>query len=565
MTAGGYSSSKTWRLYSLYIDDGSPYADYSEEGMHGSSTILTGSMRFSQSDVSRFDSSITVHAKANTSHSSTSYMWDISIIVNYKDKAYSSTATLSSSTVDAGKQMTVTLNNENTSNVTHTVTWTFGSKSYSTNLSEGATTASYTLPLSWCNEIPNTTSGSGTVTVITKSGGNSIGTVYLPFTLNVPASVVPSTGKITVSILNPKWNLCVQNRSGVKLTASDFSGAYGSSISSYTFSGSANGSTTSNTQTVPTVQASGNVTFSVKAVDSRGRESASASVTLSVTPYSAPSFTSSTVAYRCNSAGESNEEGMYIGARVGATYSTCGGNNTLTVSCVYQKIGDSSWTTGKNPMALETVYIFGGGTIQTNYSYHVKFVQQDAFGLVEKTVDVSTTQYTMFFRRGGTGVGIGKACEHDYALEINPDWGIYYGDKNLAEQLAGNDARYLQLSGGTMAGPIKKAGQSVSWVRGRDGALICVNTGANNQYTPIWSSKTGSGSWDCGPYTGNLLHFSYIADTDYSAGTNRQTTDISFSPSGQIRCEAFAGNAIRFSSTQPTGTVAGQIWLKPKS
>lgn len=247
MTAGGYSSSKVWRLYSLYIDDGSPYADYSEEGMQSNSTVLTGNMRFSENDVSRFDGNITVHAKANTSHSSTSYMWDVSIVVNYKDKAYSSTATLSSTTIDAGTQMTVTLSNENTSNVTHTITWTFGSKSYSTNLNAGDTTASYTPPLSWCNEIPNATSGSGTVTVITKSGGNSIGTVYLPFTLNVPASVVPSAGTISASILNPKWNLCVQNRSGAKLTASGFSGAYGSSISSYTFSGGASGTSTSNT------------------------------------------------------------------------------------------------------------------------------------------------------------------------------------------------------------------------------------------------------------------------------------------------------------------------------
>ena len=327
--------------------------------------------------------------------------------------------------------MTVTISNENIYNVSHTVTWTFGSKSYSVNLNAGTATASYTPPLDWCNEIPNATSGSGTVTVVTKSGGSIQGTTYLPFTLNVPSSIVPSAGSISVSILNPKWNLCIQNRSGVQLTASGFSGAYGSSISSYTFSGGASGTTTSNVQSVSVVQASGNVTFNVKAKDSRGRESASASVSLSITPYSPPSFTSSTVAYRCNSAGESNEEGTYIGARVGATYSTCGGNNTLTASCTYQKIGDSSWITGQNPMSIDTSYVFGGGAVQTNYSYHVKFVLQDAFGSVEKTVDVSTTQYTMFFRRGGTGVGIGKACEREYALEINPAWAIYHGSYQL--------------------------------------------------------------------------------------------------------------------------------------
>lgn len=431
LTAGGYSSSKLWRLYDFYIDNGSPYADYSEYSMSSTSTTMTGYMRFSDSDVNVFDGSITQHAKANTSHSSTSYMWEVSITVNYEDKAYASTATLSSSVIDAGTRMTVTISNPNIYNVAHTVIWTFGSKSYSANLAAGVSTASYTPPLDWCNEIPNTTSGSGTVTVITISGTNTLGTTYISFTLNVPASVVPSVGTLTATILNPKWDLCIQNRSGVTLTASGFAGSYGSSISSYTFSGGVSGTTTSNIWSVSTIQASGDVTFNVKAKDSRGRESATASVTLSVTPYSTPSFTNSTVAYRCNSAGESNEEGTCIGARVGATYSSCGGNNTITASCTYQKVGDTTWSTGVNPMALETAYVFGAGGVQTNYSYQVKFILQDAFGSVERIMDVSTTQYTIFFRRGGTGVGIGKASEREYALEINPDWAIYHGNYQL--------------------------------------------------------------------------------------------------------------------------------------
>ena len=41
----------------------------------------------------------------------------------------------------------------------------------------------------------------------------------------------------------------------------------------------------------------------------------------------------------------------------------------------------------------------------------------------------------MFFRKGGTGVGFGKACERDNAVEINPDWSFYYGDVDLIAKI----------------------------------------------------------------------------------------------------------------------------------
>ena len=107
MTAGGYSSSKVWRVHHLYIGDGSPSADYKEVSMSGSSQTITGSMNYTQSDVSLFDGSITLYAKVNTSHSSTSYMRDVSITVSYQISQGKSTASLSPSSLDAGSSMTV--------------------------------------------------------------------------------------------------------------------------------------------------------------------------------------------------------------------------------------------------------------------------------------------------------------------------------------------------------------------------------------------------------------------------------------------------------------------------
>ena len=102
---------------------------------------------------------------------------------------------------------------------------------------------------------------------------------------------------------------------------------------------------------------------------------------------------------------------------------------------------------------------------------------------------------------------------------------------------------YIPLSGGTMTGgQIARAGSSQSWVNGRKGAMIVLNSTGASQYMPIWSCKSQAGSWDCGTYTENRLHFSYITDTNYNAGTNTQTANIYFNTNGTITA-GLNGNA----------------------
>lgn len=329
--------------------------------------------------------------------------------------------------------MQVTFSNANLSSLYHTVTWTFGSYSNTVTTATGAASASYTIPLSWITAIPNSLSGTGTVTVYTYSGSTLIGSSPYSFTLNVPSSVVPSIGSITATRINnsvpSSWGMYVQNRSGVTLTANNASGAYGSTISSYKFSGGATSTQTGNTLTISPITSSGTLTYSVSVTDSRGRTSSAVSCSISVVAYTPPTLDSA-VAFRCTSTGTSDEEGTYAGVRVEASYSNLSGKNSLTISCQYQKIGDSTWTTGQSSMTSGTTYVIGGGTLGTNYTYHVRFQLTDAFGTVEKIIDVTTTQYTIFFRKGGTGVGIGKACERDNALELNPNWNFYYGEED---------------------------------------------------------------------------------------------------------------------------------------
>ena len=116
---------------------------------------------------------------------------------------------------------------------------------------------------------------------------------------------------------------------------------------------------------------------------------------------------------------------------------------------------------------------------------------------------------------------------------------------------------YIPLSGGTMTGgQIARAGSSQSWMNGRKGAMIVLNSAGASQYMPIWSCKSQAGSWDCGTYTENRLHFSYITDTNYNTGTNTQTANIYFNTNGTITA-GLNGNATTATTLQTIRTING--------
>lgn len=88
MSAGGHSRELVWIVHWFALDseDGSPYAPYKETVMNDDDQTITGSMNFTADDIEKFrGGSITVYAKANTTHSSQSTMGDFTITVNYTE------------------------------------------------------------------------------------------------------------------------------------------------------------------------------------------------------------------------------------------------------------------------------------------------------------------------------------------------------------------------------------------------------------------------------------------------------------------------------------------------
>mgnify|MGYP001775795481 CR=1 FL=1 len=82
-----------------------------------------------------------------------------------------------------------------------------------------------------------------------------------------------------------------------------------------------------------------------------------------------------------------------------------------------------------------------------------------------------------------------------------------------------------------IGGQVLRSAKSISWNKGREGALL--RETSSNGYHTLWSLKTKDGSWEFGEYDinndwNNVPLLSYITDTDFNNGTNKTTYQIKF-------------------------------------
>ena len=204
-----------------------------------------------------------------------------------------SSGSMANSSVAAGSAAKLNITAYNSA-YSHRVTWKFGTYSNVQTIAAGGTSASYTIPLNWLKAIPNAASGTASATLETlDASGNVLGTSGYNFTVTVPAGVTPNLESVTVAPVNSNsvlagWNAYAYGKSQAKITINGASGAYGSTIKSYSITtdpgvGSANASSL----TTGTLYKTGTVTVTAKVTDSRGR-TATRSATFSVSAYAAP-------------------------------------------------------------------------------------------------------------------------------------------------------------------------------------------------------------------------------------------------------------------------------------
>lgn len=319
---------------------------------------------------------------------------------------------LSASTVEMGKS--VTINTPAVNNAyRHTLRYAFGGAS-GTIATGIASSVSWTPPVSLANQIPSATAGSGTIYCDTYSGSTLLGTKSVSITLTVPGSVVPSAGTLSAALAEDTsgTGLYVKGMGKAKLTLSGASGAYGSSITSYTITGGG-WTATNGALTTGTLASAGNITFTATVTDSRGRK-ASTTRTISVIDYTRPGVAVCDV-YRCDADGNRKKAGTYFAVEISASYSAITGN-ALNITARYKKQSESSYGTAAN-VTNNGKTVLGGGNIGASTTYDVLVTVADKYNNLSIPRTLSTKSVLQSFKRSA-GAAIGKVAELANWLDV---------------------------------------------------------------------------------------------------------------------------------------------------
>ena len=374
-----------------------------------------------------------------------------------------SDGTMATTSVAAGSAARLNITAYNSA-YTHKVVWKFGSYSATQSIAAGATYASYTIPLSWLSAIPNATSGAATATLETiDTTGASLGSYSYGFTITVPASVVPTISSVSAAPVNDNsvisgWGIYVYGKSKAKLSINSATGAYGSTIKSYSITTTPNvGSSSASSFTTDYLYATSAVIVTAKVTDSRGR-TATKTTTFSVYNYAAPYF-NSVEGYRCNSAGTRDDvNGTY--ARIKATFGRSALNGSNAVSCrlTMKQVGGSYSTSAT--LTSGTAAIIGAGSLAVDASYDVVLTLTDTVGTVSTySLTIPSAAYVMHVKKGGKAVGFGTAAGADntvtfgWPVKLNTALEVSQGGtgaKNASSACANIGA--VKKSGDTMTG-----------------------------------------------------------------------------------------------------------------
>lgn len=320
---------------------------------------------------------------------------------------------LSASTVEMGKSVTINTPAVNSA-YRHNIWAAFGNAGVVI-AERVVSSTTWTPDVNLASQISNATSGVATIYCDTfDANGTQLGTKTISITLTVPGSVVPSAGTLSAALAEDTsgTGLYVKGMGKAKLTLSEASGAYGSSITSYTITGGG-WTATNGALTTGTLASAGNITFTATVTDSRGRK-ASTTRAINVIDYTKPGVAVCDV-YRCDADGNRKKAGTYFAVEINASYSAITGN-TLSITARYKKQSESSYGTAAN-VTNNGKTVIGGGNIGASTTYDVLVTVADKYNSLPILRTLSTKSVLQSFKRSA-GAAIGKVAELANWLDI---------------------------------------------------------------------------------------------------------------------------------------------------
>lgn len=348
---------------------------------------------------------------------------------------------LSAETVAAGGSFTAIIT-PGKSAYGHQVLFDFGGyQTASAVLEPGVTQVALTVPIGWLAAMTDSASGVGTVTLRCWEGSKTsfFGAVTRPLTVTAPQEAAPEVGTVSVAPLLTVDGVTypevvsgayVQGKSGYSAAISGTSAKYGARIAAYSIAGggySGRGATLKS----GILGTAGTQKITFRVTDTRGL-SATKTVNITVLAYTPPRVTELT-AWRVNEAGEADGAGTLGKMRWADAYSALGGANTLTANMYIKPVGGAETALGALDGGDGSYWLAGTGgakmTLEVTKRYVLRRVLTDAYGAVERSMELPSANFAMHLNAKGNGICFGGASTVENAVEIAPEYDLAFKGK----------------------------------------------------------------------------------------------------------------------------------------
>ena len=363
----------------------------------------------------------------------------VTLTVIWELDQIASTFALSASAVEAGQRVTLTVK-PGREEYGHQWILNFGDYEMAAHMQPGVKTAEILFPPAWLDAIPNAASGVAMVRLRTweKSEDNIFASVAKPLTVTVPAGAAPEIGAVSVAPLLTVDGVTypevapggyVQGKCGYSAAMTGAAGKYGASILAYSISGGGYSGSGASLKS-GLLKAAGKQIITFKATDTRGL-SAVKTVEIEVLPYSAPRVTE-LAAWRVNEGGAADGMGTLGKWRTEAVFSALGGRNVLTAKAYLKPMGGTEVELGMLAVDTSVSLWWLAGTdsmkiaLDVTKRYVLRRVLTDAYGTVERSIELPSANFAMHLNAKGNGICFGGASTAENAVEIAPGYDLVF-------------------------------------------------------------------------------------------------------------------------------------------
>ncbi|MBF0775953.1 hypothetical protein BVE84_05455 [Streptococcus azizii] len=479
-----------------------------------------------------------------------------------------------------GSAVTINITRQSSS-FKHTIRYHWGNKQ-GTIASNVDTSATWTIPNDFANDIPNSTSGTGTIYVDTYSGLTKIGTQSTTLTASVPASMKPTFSGVTFTDTNSVvrnllgGNNFLQIISNIQTTFNGASGSYGSRITGY-YAEIVNKkmSISSNGGVFGSMNFNGSATIRASVTDSRGRQSATKDITINVIEYFPP-----VLSFTANRTRENPSIVQIIrNAKVAPLMLGGSQKNTMSLSFKVAMTRTQNYVsdTGangyyKSTHALTNSAANMANAYAPNKSFEIIGILEDKFTSTTFSATITTESVVMGYDKDGR-VGIGKIPELGIPGSLDVSGEIYAdGNPIQLHQMTSKDGRAIV----TKASPDNISSNGMYYLSGSpdrptgvNGYLlveVLVNDWVKQTYTRATDGLTlirvkNDGSWkpwqyvltSTTPAPTNLINTGWIY-ASYSGSYYKRTGDM------LAVKYSFSGNG----GNMNIGIIPSSIWIPPQ-